>query len=108
MSDPSHKRLALALGIYVLASALGTLALDISMSRNAPSAALPIAIFYGPTWFLVNGFFGGIHGAPQWSYVPSFLIAVFSQNALIWWLSTAVNNKLRRRQNSNIPHSNGD
>jgi hypothetical protein len=92
----SNRRWALEWALYLVASALGCAAVDVSLSRSAPAAVLPLAIFYGPAWFITNAFFGGIHGAPRWSFLPSIVIAVLSQNALIWWLTRIIMNKYRR------------
>ena len=47
-----------------------------------------IWMFYFPTWILSLGMFGGIHGAPGWSFLPSIVLAVLVQSGLIWALGT--------------------
>ena len=40
--------------------------------------------FYVFTWLLINSLFGGIHGAPDWSFSMTAFLAVIAQNLLIW------------------------
>jgi hypothetical protein len=98
MVEVSNRRLVLEWVLYLVISAIGCAAVHVSLSRSAPVAVLPVAIFYGPAWLITNAFFGGIHGAPRWSYAPSILIAVLGQNALFWWVSRFIRNKLLERQ----------
>ena len=53
-------------------------------------------IFYLPTWILTNAAFGGIHGAPAWSFIPSLVIAVVVQNALLWLIAYKLINHFKK------------
>jgi hypothetical protein len=98
MIEVSNRRLVLEWALYLVVSAVGCVAVHVSLSRSAPVAVLPLAIFYGPAWLITNAFFGGIHGAPRWSFAPSIFIAVLGQNALIWWVFRFIRNKLLERE----------
>src|SRR5579859_7331730 len=100
MIEISNRRWRLEWALYLVVSAFGCVAVHVSLSRSAPVAVLPVAIFYGPAWLITNAFFGGIHGAPRWSFAPSIVIAVLGQNALIWWVLRFIGNKLLERKQS--------
>ena len=100
MIEVSSGRWALEWAAYLVISALGSVATYVSMSGTPPASALCVAVFYGPAWFVINAFFGGLHGAPRWSIFPSVIIAVLVQNGMIWWLIRATDNLVRRRTES--------
>lgn len=52
--------------------------------RDAPNIVNAIWLFYAPIWILCNAMFGGIHGAPAWSFLPSVVMAVVGQNLILW------------------------
>jgi hypothetical protein len=100
MAEISNRRWTFEWTAYLIASALGCASIDASFAHEAPVAAIPINMFYMPVWLMANSFFGGIHGAPRWSFMPSIVIAVFGQNAIIWWLTRVIRNKLFGRKQS--------
>ena len=72
-------------GIFLVMSMLG-IALVYRVFSDE-TAALPIKaawLFYAPAWILCNAMFGGIHGAPAWSFWPSIFLAVVGQNIALW------------------------
>ncbi len=76
---------------FVLFSALSVvgviLAAWAAMSQQGqPVIAQGVWDFYAIAWLVVNGMFGGIHGDPAWSLLPSIVIAVIGQNAVLWLL----------------------
>ena len=72
---------------YSLVCALGSVTVYLGITdRAVPSIANAVWMFYLPAWLLCNGLFGGIHGAPAWSLVPSIVMAVCLQNLVIWKL----------------------
>jgi hypothetical protein len=74
--------------VLLLASAIGVGSVYANLSVDTPPHLLYwIWIFYAPVWFVFNALFGGIHGAPQWSIIPSVLLTVVSQNALLYFAS---------------------
>ena len=83
--------------IFVLITAIGVLlflsALNI-INTHLPSYWL--YVFYAPVWLLTYAFFGGIHGAPGWAMIPSVIIAISSQNALLWLVARKITFQLRK------------
>jgi hypothetical protein len=74
-------------GAFLCVSALGVALAYWVTSNTAPAFVNAVWVFYAPAWLVVNAFFGGIHGAPAWAFLPSVIIAVVSQNLLLWLIS---------------------
>jgi hypothetical protein len=72
--------------VLLATSTIGVWSVYANLSVGTPPHLLYwIWTFYAPVWFAFNALFGGIHGAPQWSIMPSVLLAVVSQNALLYF-----------------------
>jgi hypothetical protein len=90
MPSISARQRALLLGatLVIAASILITTVFLIGLESNALSAASDVLwVIYLPAWVPVNGAFGGIHGAPGWSFGPSIFIAVVLENLALAWIA---------------------
>ena len=79
-------------GVFALWCAISIAGISFGIAGLAPNKepglAQAIWLFYAPAWILSNALFGGIHGAPAWSFWPSIVLAVLVQSGLIWALGS--------------------
>jgi hypothetical protein len=81
---------------FIIVSTLGVL-LVLSVFYDAASPLMRVLwVFYAPAWLISNGLFGGIHGAPAWALIPSIVIAVVGQNALLWFVTRKLIYRFRK------------
>lgn len=60
------------------------------------AAAEAIALFYVVALLIVLEFFGGLHGTPNWSELPVFIISFTLQNLALWYTSKWIAGRLTR------------
>jgi hypothetical protein len=97
---PAQARIVLEVMLVALVSVPFIWAFHSLFSEEPHILAERLALLYWPSWIVVNGFFGGIHGAPGWTLMPSVVIAVMGQNLLLWLVVKSV---LRRAQKPREP-----
>jgi hypothetical protein len=84
VSDATNtNRRWLEFGAVLLASL--AMASYVHWGLNRFPLAEGLMLFYFPAWLGVNAVFGGIHGAPAWSEIPSVAIAFIVQNVVLWY-----------------------
>ena len=97
----STTRRCLYWGLFTLWCVISIAGIYYGMESRAPGQepglGQAIWMFYLPTWILSLGMFGGIHGAPGWSFVPSLVLAVLVHSGLIGALGTWVYRLWQRR-----------
>src|SRR5579859_3146857 len=100
MIEISNRRWRLEWALYLVVSAFGCVAVHVSLSRSAPVAVLPVAIFYGPAWLITNRILRRHSWCSPMVLRASIVIAVLGQNALIWWVLRFIGNRLLERKQS--------
>jgi hypothetical protein len=95
---PATRSTMWRIALFCGASMLGVGAVYWAFSAEAPAIVSVFWVFYAPAWLVSNGLFGGIHGAPAWSMLPSIVIAVFGQNLLVWLIVRWALNRLALRR----------
>ena len=83
----STTRRCLYWGLFTLWCVISIAGIYYGMESRAPGQepglGQAIWMFYLPTWILSLGMFGGIHGAPGWSFLPSIVLAVLVQLVVV-------------------------
>ena len=94
----AHQRAVLTGATLIVAASIPIASVFLfGLETNASSTAIDVLwVFYMPAWLPVNGAFGGIHGAPGWSFGPSIFIAVILQNLVLAWVVWKVRRLIAR------------
>ena len=85
-------------GLLLTASAVGIWSVWANLSADGPHLLYWAWLFYAPSWLVFNALFGGIHGAPTWTIMPSVVLAVVSQNLILYSLGRWLARRLRPAQ----------
>lgn len=70
--------------LLAVALVLGAVLDHIFSTGSESEAAVALWAVFFPGWILSIALFGGIHGAPAWSSLPSCVLAVLLECALAW------------------------
>jgi hypothetical protein len=101
LAERLRGKTSLQLGAFSIVSALGiALVYWVFSDEQAPALVKTLWLFYAPAWVVSNAFFGGIHGAPAWSFLPSVVLAVVVQNLVLWLLVRWLLHRFPRRRPS--------